>query len=151
MSERVTTTSGAVGSRRVALPGALLGLGLAATVDEVVFHQILRWHHFYDRSTPAAGLVSDGILHAVSWLATVAALFLLADLRRRGPVPWRRWWGGVLAGAGAFQVYDGIVQHKLLDLHQVRYGVDLVPYDVAWNASGLLLLVAAAVLLRGRA
>jgi uncharacterized membrane protein len=29
-----------------------------------------------------------------------------------------------LLGLGAFQVFDGIVDHKLLQLHQVRYGVD---------------------------
>ncbi len=150
MAERTGTASAAVASRRVVLPGALLGFGVAATVDEVVFHQILQWHHFYDLSTPAAGIVSDGILHAASWLATVAALFLLSGLRRQGPVAWHRWWGGVLAGAGAFQIYDGIVQHKLLDLHQVRYGVELLPYDVAWNVSGLVLLGGAAVLLRRR-
>ena len=33
------------------------------------------------------------------------------------------------------------MQHKLFGLHQIRYGVDLVPYDTVWNviAAGLLL------------
>src|SRR5215207_739487 len=110
---------------RTVLSGLLLGLGVAAFVDETVFHQLLRWHHFYDKSSPDAGLVSDGLLHAVSWFATVAALFLLVDARRRGSVRAARWWGGLLVGAGAFQLYDGTVQHKLLDLHQIRYGVDI--------------------------
>jgi uncharacterized membrane protein len=134
-------------TRRVVLSGALLGLGVAGFVDETVFHQLLHWHHFYDRSTPAAGLVSDGLFHALSWFATVAALFLLADARRRGPVPTARWWGGLLVGAGAFQLYDGTVQHKLLGLHQIRYGVDLRPYDWAWDVIAVLLLVAGTLLL----
>ena len=127
--------------------GLLLGLGVAGFVDETVFHQLLHWHHFYDKSTPNAGLVSDGLFHAVSWFATVASLFLLVDLRRRGPVPWRRWTGGLLIGAGAFNFYDGTVQHKLLRLHQIRYGVDIAPYDWAWNIVAVLLIAAGAGLL----
>jgi uncharacterized membrane protein len=74
---------------RVALSGVLVGLGVAGFVDETVFHQLLHWHHFYDKSTPAAGLVSDGLFHAFSWFATVAGLFLLVAARRHGP----RWPG----------------------------------------------------------
>jgi uncharacterized membrane protein len=129
------------------LSGALLGLGIAAFVDEVVFHQLLHWHHFYDKSTPAIGLVSDGVFHAASWFATVAALFLFADLRRRHAFERRPWSGGLLLAAGAFQLYDGTLQHKVMQLHQIRYGVDLTPYDWTWNIIALLLIVAGAVLL----
>jgi uncharacterized membrane protein len=127
---------------RVAWSGVLVGLGVAGFVDETVFHQLLHWHHFYDKSTPAAGLVSDGLFHAFSWFATVAGLFLLVAARREGPVTGARWWGGLMAGAGAFQLYDGTVQHKLLRLHQIRYGVDLSPYDWTWNVLAAVLLVA---------
>jgi len=82
--------------------GLLLGVGVAAFVDETVFHQLLHWHHFYDRSTPAAGLVSDGLFHAFSFGCAVGALFLLADLWRRRAFDARTWWGGLLAAAGAF-------------------------------------------------
>lgn len=132
---------------RTVLSGVLLGVGVAAFVDETVFHQLLHWHHFYDRSTPAAGLVSDGVFHAVGWFSTVAALFLYADVRRRRVFSAQHWWGGLLTGAGGFQLYDGTIQHKLLRLHQIRYHVDLAPYDWAWNILATLLLVAGVVLL----
>jgi uncharacterized membrane protein len=132
---------------RNVLSGALLGLGVAAFVDETVFHQLLHWHHFYDRSTPAAGLVSDGLFHAAGFFAAVAALFLFADLRRRRILQPARWWGGLIAAAGAFQLYDGTVQHKLLRLHQIRYHVDLVPYDWTWNVIAVVLLAAGVLLL----
>jgi uncharacterized membrane protein len=132
---------------RNVLSGALLGLGVAAFVDETVFHQVLHWHHFYDRSTPAAGLVSDGLFHAFSWFATIAALFLFADLRRRGALGPSWWWGGLLAGAGGFQLYDGTLQHKVMRLHQIRYHVDVAPYDWAWNIIAVGLIAAGAVLL----
>ena len=132
--------------RRNLLSGLLFGIGLAAFVDEVVFHQLLQWHHFYDRSTTSAGLFSDGLFHAFGWFAVVAGLFLFADLRRWHEVLLPRWVGGVLLGAGAFQLYDGTVQHKLMGLHQIRYEVDLLVYDTVWNVIAVLLLAAGALL-----
>ena len=134
--------------RRLLVSGLLLGLGAAGAVDEIVFHQLLHWHHFYDRSTGTAGLVSYGLLHAFTWSATVAGLALLADVRRRAAFAPSGWWGAVLVGAGAFQTWDGVVQHKLLRLHQVRYGVDLTGYDLAWTGAGVLVLLAGLLLLR---
>ncbi|WP_250000868.1 DUF2243 domain-containing protein [Actinoplanes sp. M2I2] len=133
--------------RNNVLSGALLGVGIAAFVDETVFHQLLHWHHFYDKSTPAVGLVSDGVFHAASFFATVASLFLLSSLRRQGAFRARPWWGGLLTAAGAFQLYDGTVQHKLLRLHQIRYEVDLTAYDWSWNIVAVLLVAAGVVLL----
>ena len=138
-------------TRRSLLTGILIGIGVAGFVDETVFHQLLHWHHFYDRSTSTAGLVSDGWFHAGSWIAVVAGLFLFADLQRRRAVVGHRVLAGVLFGWGGFQLYDGLVQHKLLGLHQIRYGVHLWPYDVAWNSAALAgLAIGAVVLLVGR-
>ncbi len=66
---------------------------------------------------------------------------------------WQRsWWGGLLAGAGGFNLYDGTVQHKLLGLHEVREAAaDDVPYDVAFLAGAAIVLAAGAVTLRRRA
>ncbi|PDP87873.1 hypothetical protein CQJ94_09590 [Glycomyces fuscus] len=139
-------TGPAAGHGRNTAAGALLGLGTVAFVDEVVFHQLLHWHHFYDLSTTGVGLVSDGLFHAFSWFATVASLLMVASLRRersfRGPAFTAGW----LTGAGFFQLYDGLVQHKLMGLHQIRYGVNLVPYDLTWNVLAGILLLAGVVL-----
>jgi uncharacterized membrane protein len=128
--------------------GVLIGVGVAGFLDETVFHQLLHWHHFYDKAGPDAGLVSDGFFHAGSWLCVVAGLFLFADLQRRRTTVGRMVWAGALMGWGFFQVYDGLFQHKVLGLHQIRYDVGLLPYDLVWNISGgvgfvlgLLLLV----------
>ena len=133
------------------MAGLLLGAGAMGALDEIVFHQLLHWHHFYDRAGGTVGLVSDGLLHAATWSATVAGLALLADVRRRNAFAPMRWWGAVLLGTGAFQTWDGVVDHKVLRVHQVRYGVDLTGYDAAWIAGGVLLLLAGAgLLLRSR-
>lgn len=138
-------------SGRSIVAGVLIGVGVAAFLDETVFHQLLHWHHFYDGSTLEVGLVSDGLFHAGGWIAIVVGLFLFADLqRRRLSVPKRVWAGGLL-GWGVFQVYDGLFQHKVLGLHQIRYEVDLLPYDLAWNLSGALGAIIGVALLFGRA
>lgn len=126
--------------------GLLFGLGLIAFVDEVVFHQLLRWHHFYDKSTTDIGLISDGLFHAFSWFATIAGLFLLANLRRINSFVFKRWLAGLLIGVGAFQLYDGIVQHKLMRIHQIRYVDNVIMYDIIWNVVAAIILIAGIVL-----
>lgn len=119
----------------------LLGVAAMAAVDEIVFHQLLGWHHFYDGSTLRVGLLTDGLLHAFEVVAAVAGVFLLLDARRTGGVQGRVAGAGLGVGAGLFQLWDGVVDHKVLRLHQVRYDVELLPYDLAWNLGGLALLV----------
>lgn len=131
--------------------GGLIGVGIAAFVDETVFHQVLHWHHFYDKATPSVGLVSDGLFHAFGWFAVVIGLVMVADLRRRAGLVGRGLFGGILVGAGFFQLYDGTVQHKLMDLHQIRYDVNVAPYDLAWNSVAVISLVAGALLVRSAA
>lgn len=78
-------------------------------------------------------------------------LFLLADVRRRTEVGWKRWTGAVIAGVGFFQLFDGVVDHKVLRIHQIRYNVDLLPYDVVWiGLAVLLLLIGGLILWRTR-
>lgn len=127
--------------------GFFFGLGLVAFVDEAVFHQLLHWHHFYDKATTSVGLVSDGLFHAFSWLATVGALFMVADLRRRNAWRVSAWLGGLYLGAGVFNFYDGIVQHKLMRLHQIRYNVNILPYDIVWNVLAVMMIIFGVILL----
>ena len=134
--------------RRSVLAGVLFGVGVAAFVDEVIFHQLLHWHHFYDRSTPSWGLVSDGLFHAAGWVCTVTGLFVWADLRRREAVRRRLALAGFCLGLGGFQLWDGTVQHKWWAIHEIRYGVDLLPYDLIWNVLAVLTLLNGAWLLR---
>ncbi|WP_059103615.1 DUF2243 domain-containing protein [Shouchella shacheensis] len=127
--------------------GLLFGVGIAAFIDEAVFHLILHWHHFYDKATTEIGLISDGLFHALGWFATIGGLFVFADLRRRKALWPVRWWGSVLMGTGAFQLYDGTIQHKLMRLHQIRYDVEnLLIYDLVWSMVAVLLIVAGLIL-----
>ena len=134
--------------RRSAWGAAMIGIGMMAAVDEIVFHQLLGWHHFYDRSTTAVALASDGLLHTAELVLLVAGGFVLADQRRRGALLPRSAWAGLFLGAGGFQLFDGIVDHKVLGVHQVRYGVDLLPYDLTWNLVAVVLVVVGGLVAR---
>jgi uncharacterized membrane protein len=128
---------------------ALIGIGIMAAVDEIVFHQLLSWHHFYVGSSLDIALLSDGLLHAAELVAIVGGFFMFADLHDRNIKSRIVGWGGFFIGAGAFQVFDGIADHKILRLHQIRYGVEnLWLYDAAWNAFGVTLLMIGLLMLR---
>jgi len=140
--------------------GVLIGMGLVATLDEVVLHQLLDWHHFLDltvfagapldEATRRAGLLSDGLFHLASTALLVAGLWRLAarGLPAR-PADRRRLAAAVLIGFGGFNLYDATVQHKLLRLHEVRRGVaNLLPYDLAFGGLAVAVLAAGIVLLR---
>jgi len=122
----------------------------AGSLDEIVLHQLLRWHHFYDRGSQAAGLIADGVFHLGSTAVLAVGLVLLVQRWRAGSGPPRRAVAGILLGAGGFNLYDGLVQHKLLGLHQVRAGApDNLPYDLAFVGLAAVVLLAGLLLLRG--
>lgn len=53
----------------------------------------------------------------------------------------------MITGVGFFQLIDGVVNHKILGIHQIRYGVDLLVYDVVWIGSAILLMLIGAIVL----
>ena len=137
---RATWRRGSAWRNRSFAAGFLLGMAAMAAVDEIVFHQLLQWHHFYDGATREIGIVSDGLLHATELFGFVAGVFLLLDARRRRSIWPAAAWAGFIVGLGTFQLWDGVVDHKILRLHQIRYGVDLLPYDLIWNLGAGALL-----------
>lgn len=78
----------------------------------------------------------------------MGSAFLMADLHRRQAFWPKRWLGGIFLGAGVFQLYDGTIQHKLMGLHQIRYNVDILPYDLVWNITAILMIIVGLVLLK---
>jgi uncharacterized membrane protein len=131
--------------------GAILGVGVAGTLDEVVLHQLLQWHNFYVHTHEAGRTVSDGLFHlASSAMLALGALRLWRQRRLLSGLPTGRTLGaGILIGLGGFNLWDGTVHHKVLRLHPVREGVpNQLPYDVAFIALSLAVLLAGVWLLR---
>ncbi len=131
--------------RRTLRIGFVLGVGLIGTLDGTVVHELFQWHRFYVHTTEFWRVFIDGLFHLGSALLLfVGALQLwrqrerLAALQDGGAALG----AGVLLGMGAFNLYDGVVQHKILRLHPVRLGIEnQLPYDLAWNAVAVLLLL----------
>lgn len=126
---------------RVVRAGALLGIGVMAAVDEIIFHQLLARHHFYDGSTATIGLLTDGLLHAGELIALALGGVGLWRLRDTADFSERHAWSGFFLGAGGFQLFDGLIVHKVLRLHQIRCVDNLLPYDRAWNGAAVCLLL----------
>lgn len=126
--------------RRSLVAAILLGIGMMAAIDEIVFHQVLAWHHFFDRATPAFGLLSDGLLHSAELVLLVLGFFMFGDLWTRHALARQHALAGFFYGMGGFQLFDGTVNHKLLGLHQIRYVDYILPYDLAWNGFAIVLL-----------
>lgn len=131
--------------RSVITTALMLGVGVMGAVDEIVFHQLLQWHNFYVDADEYWRVFSDGLFH----IFTASLLFLGAMRlwvyrgRMSQVMGHRAFMAGILIGAGGFQVFDGIVNHKLLQLHPVREDVDnIIFYDAGWILAGAALLVA---------
>jgi uncharacterized membrane protein len=129
--------------RQIQQIGLMLGIGIMGAVDEIVFHQLLQWHHFYMHTTDYWRIFSDGLFHTfTTTLLFVGAVLLFFHRHTISQIlRGRPFWAAILIGAGGFQLFDGIVIHKVLGLHQVRENVEnLLPYDIGWNLSGAILL-----------
>ena len=159
----MTSRNAIPGATTRAEPGGLrpaaivLGLGLGGFFDGIVFHQLLQWHHMLSSTTPVdtvAGLqlntLFDGLFHGATWILTVVGLWLLVGAARGGlPLEsGRTFVGGILAGWGAFNLVEGLVDHYLLGIHHVRPGPDEALWDLAFLAWGALFAAAGWWLLR---
>jgi uncharacterized membrane protein len=141
-------------------PGFVMGLGLGGFVDGIVLHQILQWHHMltdtgdHPASTVAgleANTLADGFFHLATWVLVVAATVLTLRAWQRGELapPWRAHIGMLLAGWGAFNVVEGLVDHQLLGIHHVRDDLGApLGWDLGFLAFGALLVVGGLALAR---
>ena len=134
----------------------LLGIGLGGFVDGIVLHQILQWHHLLTSTgehpaTTVAGLETntlwDGLFHAFALCASLGGLFLLWRAMSDGlrPSAWQLM-GLLLAGWGAFNLVEGVIDHHILAIHHVKAGDDQLAFDLAFLGLGAALLLAGSLL-----
>jgi uncharacterized membrane protein len=137
----------------LAKAGIILGLGLGGFIDGIVLHQILGWHHLIcTTDTCQAETVAalktqntqDGFFHLATWLLTAAGIARLFRAARVTSEVWsgRRLLGAMLAGWGAFNLVEGLVDHQILGIHHVRPGhPNQFLFDLLFLASGIILIV----------
>ncbi len=131
--------------RDLLLNGVVVGIGVAGSLDQILLHELLQWHVFYTHTTTFWQRFLDGVFHFATVAVLLAGLFSLWRWQVRHPRAWRPWTllAGVLLGAGGFNLFDGTVNHKVLNLHQVREGVaNLLPYDLTFLAIAAVVFLA---------
>jgi uncharacterized membrane protein len=139
-------------------PAVVLGVGLGSFVDGIVLHQVLGWHNMLSNLHPPTALESmrlnvlwDGLFHAAAWVATAIGVALLWRAGAHGRVPRpRRFVGGMLIGFALFNLVEGIVDHHVLGLHNVREVANPMPWNIGFLVLSALVLALGLVLARRR-
>lgn len=134
-------------SRSVLVGAGVLGFGLGALVDVLLFHLVLQWHHLVSSVVPPGtlsglrtNLVYDGLFSlAMVGVMAIGAVLVWRGLNRstepRPPMPAI---GALLVGAGAFNVFDGVVDHYVVGIHDAVHGTGA--FNPHWVGASLLLL-----------
>ena len=141
-------------------PALLMGVGLGGFIDGIVLHQVLQWHHLLSDTgehpmTTVAGLeantLADGFFHLATWAFVAAAMLMTVRAWQHGELapPWRAHFGLLLAGWGAFNVVEGLIDHQLLGIHHVRDDLGgPLGWDLGFLALGALLVVVGTTMAR---
>jgi uncharacterized membrane protein len=137
-----------------------MGIGLGGLLDGIVLHQVLQWHHMLTDTGdhPAstvdgleANTLADGLFHLSTWVLVFLGVTLALRAwrqRRLGP-PWSLHLGMLLAGWGAFNLVEGLIDHQLLGIHHVRDDLGgPLGWDLGFLALGLAQLVGGLALAR---
>ena len=142
--------------RSVLLTGITLGIGIIGFVDEALLHQVLQWHTFYWGTDERGRILSDGVFHIFSTLVLLWGVYRLWQAPRHGlRHSGHELIAAMLIGAGGFNTFDGLVDHLVLHVHLVNERVcsvvdannsiascpQDVPYEAAFTAIGLMLLI----------
>ena len=131
---------------RAIASGALIGSGIAAWVDEVVFYHLLAWNNHVNTSTFELGQVLDNLVHATGIFTPLFGMVLAVDTRRRGGPLARALAGGAMLGAAAFRLVDSVVEHASTKLQQSHNPVEIALYDRTWTAVAVSLLLVGTLL-----
>lgn len=139
----------------------ILGIGLGSFVDGITFHQILQWHEMLSNKIPPVtvdaktiNMFWDGIFHTFAFIVVFTGIILLwktlfrTNVQRSGKLLA----GGMLVGWGMLNIIDGVINHHILKLHNLR---EITDNREAWNygylgVSILLLLIGFWLIRRAR-
>lgn len=121
-----------------------LGIGLGGFVDGIFLHQILQWHEMLSNKIPPVTLLNksvnmfwDGIFHAFCLVVVLVGIVLLLKLffRKDILITKTTFWGSLVLGWGLFNLIEGIIDHQILKLHNVRE----ITANVSWWNYGFLI------------
>ena len=127
----------------------VLGVGLGGFADGIVFHQLFQWHQMLsNKITPdtwmnkSINMFWDGIFHLSCLMIMVLGTYLLfksLSNRTANSSP-KLFVSALFTGWAIFNIVEGIIDHQIMKLHNVREGID----SQFWNS---VFLIASIVLL----
>lgn len=138
-----------------------LGIGLGGFIDGIFLHQILQWHEMLSNKIPPTTLLNksvnmfwDGIFHAFCLVVVLVGIVLLLKLffRKDVAISKSTFWGSMLLGWGLFNLIEGVIDHQILKLHNVR---EITANVSLWNygflAFAIVLVVSGSLIIRKNA
>lgn len=93
----------------------------------------------------------DGIFHFFCLTVVIIGLSMLVKLFFRTDViiSWKTFIGGLFLGWGIFNIVEGVVNHQILKLHNVReISVDIDLWNYGFLGISVILLITAWILIR---
>ena len=142
-------------SRRALAGAGVFGFGFSGLIDVLLIHHILQWHHLLSGIYPMNTLIGlQTNIFADGWFSVGmvviagigAGVVWRAERRTREPLAFRPIAGSAIMGLGIFDLYDAIVDHALLGLHQpLSMGGKYNPH---WVVVSLLIIGAGAYIYR---
>ena len=109
------------------LGAGVFDFGLSALVDVLRLYHVLQCHHLLSDPYPIdtlgrlrTNIFADDVfsLTMLAVMHTGAGLLWRAERRTRHPLSVRPLAGAALIGLGVFDLFDAVVDHTLLGLHQ---------------------------------
>jgi len=159
----IASQTGRADRHRLIVAGLLLGIGLGAFVDGMLFREILQLHGMLSARLPRVdvdaqtalanvetGMLWDGLVSAFAWTTTVLGLVLLwrATQRASAPLPTRTWFGSMALGWGLFDLVEGVLDHHVLQIQHVTESPNHLVWDLAFLAWGCVLAGLGGALIR---
>jgi uncharacterized membrane protein len=85
----------------------------------------------------------DGLFHALTWVITLVGILRLRRAAYAGdPIPsLRAFTGQLILGWGVFNLVEGVIDHQLLGLHNVREVPHYTRYNLTFLAVGGVLFI----------
>jgi uncharacterized membrane protein len=137
-------------SQKATVAGILIGIGMGGFVDGIVLHQIAQWHHMLSNVIPPhttenmqVNMTWDGLFHALTWIITlVGVLQLRSAAYARAAIPsLQAFTGQLILGWGVFNLIEGIIDHQILGIHNVREVPNYTVYNLTFLAVGGVLFI----------
>jgi uncharacterized membrane protein len=135
---------------RATVAGILIGIGMGGFVDGITLHQMAQWHNMLSNIVPPhtmetmrVNMTWDGLFHALTWVITLVGILQLRSAAyTRDPIPSAQaFTGQLILGWGIFNLVEGVIDHQILGIHNVREVPNYMVYNLTFLAVGGVLFI----------